>query len=182
MSAELPSIDQLRELPLPEPISYLPQTWGWAVVGIVLLWALGWIAWFSWRRWRDNLYRRQALLELDRIAQAGRLGREAYRDVPALLKRVAVSMPHSDRSVAALHGEAWIAFLRESNGHGFTPEMASLLASLAYGPNSVLNAIPAEAFDQLIRAARDWIEHHHALRDMPASRALSSPDRDLRHS
>ncbi|PTN48429.1 DUF4381 domain-containing protein, partial [Achromobacter xylosoxidans] len=27
-----PSIEQLRQLPLPEPVSYWPQTWGWLVV------------------------------------------------------------------------------------------------------------------------------------------------------
>lgn len=182
MTAELPSIDQLRELPLPDPISYLPQTWGWAMLGIVLLWAAVLIAWFAWKRRRRNLYRRQALVELDRLAQAGRLDREVYREVPVLLKRVAVSMPHVDGRVAALHGEAWIEFLRATGGHGFTPELANTLASLAYGPTSALDAIPAETLEQLIRASRDWLQHLHAVGHGPASAVVSSPGRDLRHS
>ena len=32
-----PSIEQLQELPLPAPISYLPHTWSWLVLACILL-------------------------------------------------------------------------------------------------------------------------------------------------
>lgn len=36
MSDALPGLDALRELPLPAAVSYWPQTWGWAVLAVVL--------------------------------------------------------------------------------------------------------------------------------------------------
>ncbi|PTT96937.1 DUF4381 domain-containing protein, partial [Pseudomonas sp. HMWF031] len=29
MNPNVPSIDQLKEIALPAPVSYAPQTWGW---------------------------------------------------------------------------------------------------------------------------------------------------------
>ena len=38
MNPNVPSIEQLKEIALPAPVSYAPQTWGWWVLLAVLSW------------------------------------------------------------------------------------------------------------------------------------------------
>ncbi|NWE77678.1 DUF4381 domain-containing protein [Pseudomonas yamanorum] len=152
MNANIPSIEQLKELGLPAPVSYWPQTWGWwvllGVLAIVLL-ALGIRAWLHWRR---NAYRREALAHLDAI--------EDLRELPALLKRVALSMPlapEEHQRVPTLSGTAWQAFLLR---HARTPlpeDFSRQLASLAYGPADMSSA----QREQLLAQCKAWVEHHH---------------------
>ncbi|WP_175221026.1 DUF4381 family protein, partial [Achromobacter deleyi] len=69
MSDALPGLDQLQELPLPAAVPFWPQTWGWAVVALLLLAGGAWAAWFGWRRHRRNRYRRQGLAALTQLAR-----------------------------------------------------------------------------------------------------------------
>ncbi len=85
MNDALPGLDQLRELPLPAPVSYWPQTWGWAVLAALLLAGGGWAALAGWRRYRRNRYRRQGLAALTQLAREAARDRLAARGLPALL-------------------------------------------------------------------------------------------------
>ena len=58
MNSHVPSIEQLKELSLPAPVSYWPQTWGWGVLLGVLVVALLVLAGRKWLRWRGDAYRR----------------------------------------------------------------------------------------------------------------------------
>ena len=92
MTSPIPSIDQLQTLALPAPVSYLPQTWGWwALLGLVLSGLAVWAA-RACRHWRRDRYRREALQRLAQLRGANDpLG--TLRELPTLLKRVALSMP-----------------------------------------------------------------------------------------
>lgn len=61
------ALRQLQEIALPTPVAYVPQTIGWAIVGVLLLLALVFVAWRIVRHRRLNAYRREALAELDLI-------------------------------------------------------------------------------------------------------------------
>ncbi|MGG7671659.1 DUF4381 domain-containing protein [Pseudomonas sp. WC2] len=92
MNPNIPSIEQLKELALPAPVSYAPQTWGWWVLlGILILLTLI-IAISRYRQWRRDAYRREGL---ERLAQLRSRSDDlnALRELPELLKRVALSMP-----------------------------------------------------------------------------------------
>jgi hypothetical protein len=93
MNPNIPSIDQLQELAPPVPFSYAPQTWGWWVLLallVITVVALGARRYWQWRRDR---YRREALV---RLAELQRRSNDlnALRELPELLKRVAISMPN----------------------------------------------------------------------------------------
>jgi hypothetical protein len=140
-------LEGLADIAVPVPVSWMPHTWGWAALGVVLLGLAVW-AIVSWRRRRErNRYRREALVELTRTANE-----DALTVIPPLLKRVALSAwPRSE--VAALSGEAWVSFLR---AHGPFPEDAArLLGDLEYRPRA-----PGEDIDLLVHASRLWIEKH----------------------
>lgn len=160
MNPRVPSIDQLQELALPAPVSYWPQTWGWALLAGLLLAGLLLWALLRVRRWRQDRYRREALARLAELERAlGDQGRgvQALRELPELLKRVALSMPGAP-AVAPLHAADWQAFLV---AHARTPlpaDFAWQLAQLAYAPDAQLHGIDAAA---LIGYSRNWVEHHH---------------------
>lgn len=153
-----PAIEQLQELPLPAPVSYLPQTWGWlALLGLLLLLVLTAAAW-RWRHWRRDRYRRQALARLRQLER--QLDTAALREVPELLKRVALSMPHQP-PVASLTGQAWQAFLQSRTALPLPHDFAARLAVLAYAPEARLEALAAPQRLELLRLSRQWVETHH---------------------
>lgn len=157
-----PSIDQLRELaPGTPPFSYLPHTWAWLVLGLVLLaLALVWLG-LHRRRWLRGRYRREALQRLDRLARAeGNQRLAALRELPVLLKRVALSMPDAP-PVASLAGAQWQVFLEQRAGQRLPPDFVPTLQRLAYAPDAHLLALDAQQVAVLFSTSRRWIEGHH---------------------
>ena len=100
------ALEQLREIPLPVPVSYAPQTIGWYIVGALLVAGLAWLAVRWHRSWRANRYRRAALAEL---CAAGARGQPGHA-LPALVKRTALSFAPREE-VAGLSGDRWLEFL-----------------------------------------------------------------------
>ena len=163
-TGKTPHLNQLQELTLPAPpVSYWPQTWGWAVLAVVLLLAL--LAWGAWRWWcwRRDRYRREAiarLVELERAIGDEQKRVPALRELPELLKRVALSMP--DRPpVATLGGDAWQAFLQQRSKAPLPEDFSRNLATLAYAPAPQLAAMPVQQLETLLTHSRRWIETHH---------------------
>jgi hypothetical protein len=92
MNPNIPSIDQLKEIALPAPVSYTPQTWGWWVLLGLLVIAVLLISARRYWQWRRDRYRREALVRLAEL-QNSNDPLTALRELPELLKRVALSMP-----------------------------------------------------------------------------------------
>jgi len=91
INPNIPSIDQLVELAVPPPVSYTPQTWGWwTLLGLAVAGVLIWTARRYWI-WRRDRYRREALVRLNQLQGSNELS--ALRELPELLKRVAISIP-----------------------------------------------------------------------------------------
>lgn len=160
----LPGIEQMQELALPAPVTgYWPQTWGWLVLLVVLLALAGSGYWRHRRRWQRERYRREGLLRLAQLRQqmadpAQRVG--ALRELPELLKRVALSMPDTE-ACAALGGEQWQLFLERHAAAPLPAELARQLAHLAYAPALRVAELTAEQRQQLLDICQRWIEAHH---------------------
>lgn len=156
------ALQPLRELPLPAPVSYAPQTIGWAFVGVLLLALAAVAVLLVWRRYQRRRYRRAALAELKRIeAELGDAGRRsaALMAIPVLLKRTALAAAPRERS-AALTGEAWLAFLRETRG-SFDAGSGALLQVISYAPADRVAAVTTDEAALLVAHAREWITRHH---------------------
>jgi cbb3-type cytochrome oxidase subunit 3 len=160
----VPSIDQLQELAPPSPVvSYWPQTWAWALLAVVLLLAV--TAWAFWRywKWRQARYRREALALLDDLAVAlndpsRRLA--ALRQLPALIKRVALSAPGGEGS-ASLRGVDWQAFMQARSPVPLPGDFDRQLALLAYAPDASIRDMDARDAQALLSVCRQWVEVHH---------------------
>lgn len=148
MNSHVPSLEQLQELGLPAPVSYWPQTWGWAVLLGVVVAGLLVLAGRRCLRWRRDAYRREALACLNCL--------QDLRELPELLKRVALSMPLAEaerQRVPTLSGADWQAFLQRHAGGPVPDDLSQRLADLAYG-DTVADA-------QLLDQCKAWVERHH---------------------
>ncbi|WP_171121494.1 MULTISPECIES: DUF4381 domain-containing protein [unclassified Ruegeria] len=99
-------LDMLEPAPAPDPIAMTPQTWGWAVLAVVLAAALTYCFYLARRHWSANAYRRSALAELERA------GTNAARAAEILRRTALVAFPRA--TVASLHGQEWLNFLNQT--------------------------------------------------------------------
>lgn len=145
----------LKELPLPEPVSWLPATPGWLAVGAVVVALVGWLLWRRVRAWQRERYRREALARID----AMRSGSAPLRELPTVLRATALAaFPRAE--VASLRGSAWIAWLNE-NGARFEPDDDARLDGLPYEPEAA-ERLPPEVAARLLRVSRAWVRGHSA--------------------
>ncbi|MEO6676277.1 MAG: DUF4381 domain-containing protein [Pseudomonas sp.] len=163
MNPNIPAIEQLKELGLPAPVSYAPQTWGWWVLLGLLVLAVVLVSAHKVWQWRRDRYRREALV---RLAELQRRSDDlsALRELPELLKRVALSIPSKTWNtvpVGALSGDEWQAFLQQHTSQPLPPDFSQHLAQLAYAPDAILRALPAEHRQHLFDTCKRWVEHHH---------------------
>ncbi|WP_137805526.1 DUF4381 domain-containing protein [Pseudomonas sp. G(2018)] len=160
MNPNVPSIEQLKEIALPAPVSYAPQTWGWWVLlGLLALTALIIAARRYWQ-WRRDRYRREALVRLAQLQQRSD-DLSALRELPELLKRTALSMHNTNHPVGALGGMDWQDFLQAHIAPPLPADFSQQLALLAYASDAVLQALPPEQRQQLFATCKTWVEHHH---------------------
>lgn len=141
------ALENLNDIIAPEPVSLLPQTAGWIVLGFVLIASLtAWVV-LARRRYRRNTYRREALELLDATPPQA---------LPALVKRVAIAArPRTE--VAALTGDSWLDFLdRSYGGDGFSNGPGRALATLSFAPAAPDARVPDELHDLVAL----WIRKH----------------------
>lgn len=163
MKPNIPSIEQLKELGLPAPVSYAPQTWGWWVLLVVLLLAVLVLGMRRYRQWRRDRYRREALVRLAQLRDRSD-DLNALRELPELLKRVAISMPICNplpQGPASLGQEDWQRFLQQHSKKPLPADFSQQLARLAYAPDDVLRSLPASQRQALFDTCQHWVEHHH---------------------
>lgn len=155
------ALRSLRDIAIPEPVSWLPQTWGWALIAAVLA-ALCVVKAFRWiQRYRANAYRREALrllTEIQRLLAQSSTRPDGVRQLGELLKRTALAA-WPRKQVASLSNQSWARFLRESDGTVSSSELSLLLDDAEYHGADELEHLRTNA--EVIAAARTWIERHH---------------------
>lgn len=148
----------LIDIPLPQEVSLLPQTWpsrmAIALIVVLAVWAI----WRFVHQRRANRYRREALLELDRIGQASDAVPRRLADQFALLVRRTALGAFPRETIAPLTGTAWLAFLdRSYGGDEFSRGVGRWLVSGPYQP-----AEPGRDDLNALRGLVDrWIRVHH---------------------
>ena len=175
MEAEDP-LSQLRDIHLPDPVTFWPPAPGWWILLLLLLIGLA----FLGRHIIVSLVRRRRLesvmRELDQ-AYAGftaqstddktrnQAGLDFLAEVNTLLKRVAQVM-YPDSTCSSLTGRDWLRFLDACDqGKAFSQGPGVVLADGAYRP--VFDADGAA----LYQAARTWIANRYKTPRQPVSMA-----------
>ncbi|MFP6656028.1 MAG: DUF4381 domain-containing protein [Myxococcota bacterium] len=145
----------LKEIPLPDPISFLPATSGWLLVAVLALLIMAGLARRRWLSWQRQSYRREALAQLEAIEREPR----KLAELPRVIRTAALAaFPRAE--VAGLRGVAWLSWLNR-NGGRFDPADAESLANLPYDEGTAARLAPKE-IDHLLTASRAWVREHHA--------------------
>jgi len=149
----------LREIPLPEPVAYTPQTVGWYVLLALAVLAIVLLVVYWRRNAARNRYRSEALNFLDDIERSDR----PLSDLPALVKRVALAFAPREK-IAELSGVAWLQFLDSTLGStDFTAGPGRLLLTISYeAPESVSQKLTSDQTQALLSLVRCWIRRHRA--------------------
>jgi Domain of unknown function (DUF4381) len=139
------SLDNLRDIAEPAPVSWWPLAPGWWVLAAVVAIASVVVAIHEWRKWRSSAYRRAALKELQSASTA--------TAVAEVLKRTALcAFPRSQ--VASLSGSAWCDWLGETGRSDVSLSVARSLTSEVYAGDSSESPGPLQEF------ASVWIMTH----------------------
>jgi hypothetical protein len=157
------ALEKLADIVAPAPVSFVPQTWGWAALAAIALAVAVWgvVRWH--RRRKANRYRAEAIAELARIERTladGSAPAEALAAIPPLLKRVALAAWPRSR-VASLAQTRWVDFLHVTGNEAILPApLAGLLNDIEYRSTKELAAISADDARVCARVAKQWIESH----------------------
>ena len=159
--AKMKSIADLKDIPAPPPVSWMPQTAGWWVTGGIILASALVFAFLRWRKWRRDRYRREAQAELASIehAIADPVARaDALIALPALVKRTVLAWAPREE-VGPMSGDAWLRYLdRTYPAGGFVQGPGRQLAALAYGQGAIGN----DELASLMTLLHQWIDCHVA--------------------
>ncbi|MGO6687204.1 DUF4381 domain-containing protein [Rhizobium leguminosarum] len=153
------ALRSLHDIAMPAPVSWWPQTWGWALVAALLAFAVLLVIFRRIRRYRANGYRREALSLLEGISDRLRhpaTRPDAIQDLAEVLKRTALAAWPRDE-VASLSGDGWVRFLDAHDEDGTGETLERLLDDFEYHGAD----LPSNVCGDLVIAARKWIEQHH---------------------
>lgn len=146
------ALGDFNEVVAPPAIDWLPQTPGWAIVGLLILAVLARKGWHWLQHWYRNRYRREARQRLQQLGDTDALVVEVNR----LLKLAALAAFDREQA-ASLSGYEWTGFL---NGRceqaPFDSSLCELLALGVYTGKAVDQATGR----RLLKASLAWIDLH----------------------
>ncbi|HIE64294.1 MAG: DUF4381 domain-containing protein [Nitrospira sp.] len=158
---------QLRDIHLPDPVSWWPPAPGWwGLITLALLFFLALRAFLKMKKARR--VRVAALKELELLSTTFTQAQDAHHLVKALsvlLRRICLSYyPRFD--VAGLTGEAWLHFLdqhfEEEKGHGrFSKSLGRSLITAPYQAKAEIDGLG------LLNLCKDWITALPPLGSLP---------------
>ena len=158
MTASL--LEQLTPDRAPPPLGWWPLAPGWWGLMALLLMTLMLMMWWRQRRLRPSVKRwqRMALRELAQL-QATDNDTTLARGLQQLLRRYAIARYGRD-TVAALSGEAWIAFVVRHGGSDWAGDSGRALLRCAYGGEATTPGAPATPADRerWLNGARAFVE------------------------
>ena len=159
-------LEQLAPDRAPPPLGWWPLAPGWwGLMGLLLL-SLALVMWWRQRRQQPSVKRwqRVALRELAQL-QATDNDTTVARGLQQLLRRYAIARYGRD-AVAALSGEAWIAFVVRHGGSDWAGDSGRALLRCAYGSEAATADAPSSPADRerWLHGARAFVKGARANR------------------
>jgi hypothetical protein len=153
---------QLRDIRLPDAISWWPPAPGWWIVAGVLLAGIACLAALEFRRRRSLKYK--ALRELDQLRRGKAFHLSTHglaSELCVLIRRVVLNRANGSRH-AGTHGDAWAVCLAAAP-NGMPQDIARFIASAPYVPRDPADE-PLEgstpSMQALVSATEKWIRRH----------------------
>jgi hypothetical protein len=146
MNSDPTSLENLRDIAQPPPVSWWPPALGWWVVLALIFIVAAFAAWRGWRRWQARAYRREAVRELESA--------QSIAEIAALLKRTALAVyPRSE--IASLSGHAWCQWLQQTGGQPVPNAVAKVFSEGLFAESAQENAQ-----GEVSAFVRAWIQNH----------------------
>ncbi|HAZ78530.1 MAG TPA: hypothetical protein DCX08_01220 [Porticoccaceae bacterium] len=158
---------KLRDIHLPEPISWWPLAPGWWILVLSTMGLLIWLIIVLFRRYQTNLYRREALQKLKFIeGDTSPTYQQKLVRVFALLKQT-VNSVYPDEYLTSKHIDSFVLFLKNSSKEPVFEDLPDNLALYLYGNVTDENEDP-QILEHLIASSDTWIKSHPPLKDLKA--------------
>lgn len=146
----------LRDIHLPNPVSWWPPAPGWwMLLALLILFTLATL--WGIRRYHRRSYRRLALRQLATLEQnfnQQQDGQQLIQQLSQLLRHMAV-LHYPPQQCAGLHGETWLEFLDQPFG-AVKPFSTGAGQCLASGPYQ--QATPQLDTVALFQLSRRWLK------------------------
>ena len=154
----------LRDIHLPEPISWWPIAPGWWII-FASLFLLIVVIFIAKRMYISKQLKRDIKAELKNIKQQFQQTQnkpQLAKALSVLLRRASMSYyPKTD--IAGLTGDHWLSYLDESNanasaGNNFQSDTGKVLLSAPYLPDNTVLDFDAQT---LIQLCESWLQSPH---------------------
>ena len=141
----------------PESVSYSFNTPGWYIVFGLILLAIIIIAFIRFRKYKKNAYRREAIIEIEKITKIENRS-ESILELNSLLKVVAIQI-YGRTKVAALYGKQWLEFMANSikKTENIPTNNFDDFAKALYNKDFILND---NQYNSLVAFAILWVNNH----------------------
>ena len=148
---------QLKDIHLPEAVSWWPLAIGWWIVAIIAIVGIYYAVQFGLNQFFNQRYRRQALVALKNLPNSDQHRRLIV--LFSLLKQVAISA-YPQQNFASLNNREFIQFLQSSCSKPLFTHIPANWEQLFYAQNQ---SVTSDLVDQLTTQSRYWIKHHHPI-------------------
>lgn len=145
----------LRDIHLPDPVSWWPPAPGWWLLVLTLLLGVALAVWLRHRYRRGALHRttRQALDAITRDWKQSRDTRQLARELSVLMRRLCLSR-YPRAEVAGLTGTAWLQRLDSLlPGEHFQKGIGRALVEAPYAAQVDVDG------DALLQLCSRWVQH-----------------------
>lgn len=159
-----PPVLELRDIHLPEPVSWWPVAPGWwlLIIAVLLMFL---VIFISRRIYRSRQLKREITAELETIKQQFQQSNDKAQLAKALsvlLRRASITFDPA-KNIAGLTDENWLAYLDETFGQAsgktnFHSETGKVLLTAPYLPD---NAEPDFDAQALINLCESWLLSAH---------------------
>jgi hypothetical protein len=149
---------QLRDIHLPEPVSWWPPAPGWWILALLALCVVVTGAILVSRHYRNNTYRRQALAALENSYQQSAENPTLFcHQVLELLRRTTRTLTNGEPVASYSTAKLLETLNRGNSADIFSPELCQQLAELPYQQNPVY---PPQFSETLYKSAQCWLKKH----------------------
>jgi hypothetical protein len=145
---------QLRDIHLPEAVSWWPLAFGWWALTAICLLSIALSLRYIINHFLNQRYRRQAIVQLKLLPNSDQ--HQRLIGLFNLLKQVA-SSAYPEQNFASLSHKDFIGFLQSSYPKAMFNDLPDNWEQLFYTKQP---SITSELVDQLISHSRQWIKHH----------------------